>query len=78
VTLSHDEVLTRFMALEGLDPAHEDLRSLAGLGDRRFLMAAAGGRPAEPSFEEALAAHRLVDACYRSAAEAGAPTAPDA
>lgn len=70
VTLSHDEVLNRFMALEGLNPADEDLRSLAGLGDRRFLEAVAQGRAATPSFEEALKAHELVDACYRSAADA--------
>ena len=69
VTLSHDEVLSRFMALEGLDPAQEDLRSLAGLGDRRFFEALRDGRPAAPSFQEALEAHRLVDACYRSARE---------
>ena len=66
--LSHDEVLNRFMQLEGLDPAEEDLRSLAGLGDRRFLEAVLKGEPAKPSFEEALKAHELVDACYQSAA----------
>lgn len=68
VTLSHDEVLSRFMTLEGLDPADEDLRSLAGLGDRRFLECVMVGRGAVPSFEDALAAHRIVDACYGSAA----------
>jgi len=68
VTLSHDEVLSRFMSLEGLDPADEDLRSLAGLGDRRFLECVVAGRQAVPSFEHALTAHRVVDACYRSAA----------
>jgi predicted dehydrogenase len=57
------------MALEGLRPRDEDLRSLGGLCDRRFLEAAAAGRPAHPGFEDALAAHRVVDACYRSAAE---------
>lgn len=67
VTLSHDEVLNRFMALEGLGAADEDLRSLAGLGDRRFLECAVRGRQAVPSFEHALVAHRIVDACYRSA-----------
>ncbi len=66
--LSHDEVLNRFMALEGLNPADEDLRSLAGLGDRRFLEAVLSGQPASPSFDEALRAHELVDACYQSAA----------
>jgi predicted dehydrogenase len=68
VTLSHDEVLSRFMALEGLKPAEEDLRSLAGIGDRRFLEAATTGVQTRPSFPDALQAHRVVDACYRSAA----------
>ena len=52
----------------------------AGLGitayieeDRAFLDALAAGRPPEPSFEEALAAHDIVDAMYRSAADGGAP-----
>jgi len=69
VTLSQDEVLTRFMTLEGLDPAEEDLRSLGGLGDRRFLQAALAGEPATPSFSDALKAHELIDRCYRSAAQ---------
>jgi predicted dehydrogenase len=56
------------MALEGLNPADEDLRSLAGLGDRRFLERALAGETASPSFDEALKAHELADACYRSAA----------
>ena len=66
--LSHDEVLSRFMMLEGLDPAEEDLRSLAGIGDRRFLQAVERGEGAQPSFDDALRAHEIVDACYRSAA----------
>lgn len=69
VTLSNDEVLARFMTLEGLRARDEDLRSLGGLCDRRFLECAAAGRPAVPSFADALVAHRVVDACYRSAAE---------
>ncbi|MFU8816741.1 MAG: Gfo/Idh/MocA family protein [Pseudomonadales bacterium] len=69
VTLSSDEILAKFMELEGLHPRHEDLRLLAGLSDRRFLQAAAAGRTAAPGFDQALIAHRVVDACYRSAAE---------
>jgi predicted dehydrogenase len=69
VTLSQDEVLRRFMQLEGLHPAEEDLRSLGGLCDRRFLQAAIRGEPATPSFSDALVAHEIVDACYRSAAQ---------
>jgi predicted dehydrogenase len=41
--------------------------------DRAFADAVAAGRPPEPSLAEALVAHRLVDASYRSAAAAGAP-----
>jgi len=67
VTVSHDEVLNRFMILQGLDPAREDLRSLAGLGDRRFLEAALSGEITQPAFPDALTAHEMVDACYRSA-----------
>jgi myo-inositol 2-dehydrogenase/D-chiro-inositol 1-dehydrogenase len=66
-TLSRDEVFARFLALEGLDPAAEDERSVGGLGDRRFMEAALAGRRALPSFHEAVVAHRVVDACYRSA-----------
>jgi myo-inositol 2-dehydrogenase/D-chiro-inositol 1-dehydrogenase len=43
--------------------------------DRAFADAVTEGRPPEPSLDEALVAHRLVDAAYRSAAERGAPVA---
>jgi predicted dehydrogenase len=43
--------------------------------DRAFLEAVATGRPAQPGFEVAVAAHRIADACYRSAALGGSPTA---
>jgi predicted dehydrogenase len=75
-TLSHDEVLNRYMQLEGLDPAEEDLRSLAGLGDRRFLEAVTRREPATPSFDDARRAHEIVDACYRSAASTPFPGQP--
>ena len=67
--MSQDEVLQRFMQLEGLDPSQEDLRSIGGLCDRRFLQAAIAGETAAPSFSDALIAHEIVDACYRSAAQ---------
>jgi predicted dehydrogenase len=67
VTLTSDEVLARFMELQQLNPDEEDLRSIGGLGDRRFLEAVTTGSPSEPSFEHALTAHAIVDACYRSA-----------
>jgi predicted dehydrogenase len=41
--------------------------------DRSFVNALAEGRPPEPSLGEALVAHRLVDAAYRSAGGGGVP-----
>jgi predicted dehydrogenase len=41
--------------------------------DRAFVDAVLSGRSPEPSLDEALAAHRLVDAAYRSAAAGGEP-----
>ncbi len=41
--------------------------------DRSFVDAVTGGRRPEPSLAEALAAHRLVDAAYRSASSGGLP-----
>jgi predicted dehydrogenase len=70
VVISHDEVLSRYMEISGLRPADEDLRSLAGLSDRSFLQAATRGGTARPDFGDALRAHEIVDACYRSAAGA--------
>ncbi len=39
--------------------------------DRSFVDAVCGGRDPEPGLAEALVAHRLVDAAYRSAADGG-------
>jgi predicted dehydrogenase len=41
--------------------------------DRAFVHAVVAGRPPEPGLQEALVAHRLVDAAYRSAADGGRP-----
>jgi predicted dehydrogenase len=41
--------------------------------DRAFLDAVAAGRAPEPSFAEAVIAHRLVDAAYRSSGAGGTP-----
>jgi predicted dehydrogenase len=41
--------------------------------DRAFLDAVAAGLAPEPSFDEAVVAHRLVDAAYRSSAAGGTP-----
>jgi predicted dehydrogenase len=43
--------------------------------DRGFLEAVLDGRPPAPGLEEALVAHRLVDAAYRSADSGGMPVA---
>ena len=75
VTLSSDEVLARFMQLSELNPAQEDLRSLGGLGDRRFLQSVLANTPATPDFADALRSHVIVDACYRSARESSASVA---
>lgn len=42
--------------------------------DREFVDAVASGAPPEPGLDVALAAHRIVDAAYRSAALGGTPT----
>ena len=44
--------------------------------DRAFLDALAAGTPPEPSLAEAVVAHRLVDAAYRSAGAGGVPVRP--
>jgi predicted dehydrogenase len=56
--------------------APEWLRGLApyALADRAFLDAVAAGEPGWPGFEAAVSAHRVVDACYASAAAGGALT----
>ena len=41
--------------------------------DRAFVDAVTGGRAPDPGLGVALAAHRLVDAAYRSAAGGGVP-----
>jgi predicted dehydrogenase len=45
--------------------------------DRAFVDAVTAGRPPEPSLAEAVVAHVLVDAAYRSAAAKGVPVAID-
>lgn len=69
VTLSADEVFARFLTLENLDAAEFDQRAVGGLEDRRFVEAARAGRAAQPDFATAVEAHRVVEACYRSARE---------
>ncbi|HET6810523.1 MAG TPA: Gfo/Idh/MocA family oxidoreductase [Acidimicrobiales bacterium] len=64
-----------FLELAAALPVPEEWRvALAGYAaaDRAFLDAVAGGRPPAPGLADALRAHVLVDAVYRSA-EAGTP-----
>jgi myo-inositol 2-dehydrogenase/D-chiro-inositol 1-dehydrogenase len=44
--------------------------------NRDFVDAVVGGSVPSPGLDEAVAAHRVVDACYRSAASAGIPVNP--
>lgn len=62
-----DEVWERYRAIAGLSEAEMELAQRGMMGDYAFLRAAHEGRPAFPGFRTALAAHRVVDACYRSA-----------
>jgi myo-inositol 2-dehydrogenase / D-chiro-inositol 1-dehydrogenase len=66
----HDEqVLEGRELLAALDPPLPE----GGNPDGDFVRAVAEGRPAEPDVREALRAHVVVDAVYRSAAEDGRP-----
>jgi UDP-N-acetyl-2-amino-2-deoxyglucuronate dehydrogenase len=65
--LQGDALLARAAEL-GLTPANPD---------GAFVEAVAGGRPASPDFADAVRAHVLVDAAYRSAAAGGQAVAVD-
>ncbi len=62
-----DEVLARYRQLASLTEAEMELATRGALEDFRFLEAVHQGRPSFPNFRTALSAHRVVDACYRSA-----------
>lgn len=49
-----------------------------GNPDRTFVRAVREGKPAAPTFRDAVRPHQLVDAIYRSAAEGGSPVVLDA
>ncbi len=59
--------------ITALDPALEE----GGNPDAAFLRAVATGRPASPDVTDALRAHEVVDAIYRSAAADGSPALLD-
>ena len=67
-----ERVLEGSELLAALDPALPD----GGNPDGEFVRAVAEGGPASPGVGEALRAHRVVDALYRSAAEDGTPVTP--
>ncbi len=69
VELSAGDVLDRYRALTGLDDAEMTLATNGMLEDYTFLRAVNEGRPSFPDFRTALAAHEVVAACYRSAAQ---------
>lgn len=69
VELDADDVFARYTAIAGLDADEANLARQGMLEDYAFLRAVAAGTPATPDFRTALEAHRIVDACYRSAAE---------
>ena len=70
--LSEEDVRRRYLAKIGLtDQVFEDLLRYS-LEDYLFLRAVAEDRDPFPDFHVALAAHRAVDAIYRSAAAGGA------
>ncbi len=61
--------------LEGVELVDEARRRGAALGnpDELFIEAVVRGEAAWPSFEDALRAHKVADAVYRSAADGGTP-----
>jgi predicted dehydrogenase len=67
-----EKVLEGTELIDALDPPLPD----GGNPDGEFIEAVAAGRPASPDVTEALRAHVVVDALYRSAAADGAPVSP--
>jgi predicted dehydrogenase len=58
-----------------LGVARDDFIFYQYVADRAFVHAVRDGRAASPDFTDALRAHGIVEAAYRSAAAGGAPTA---
>ena len=67
-----EQMLENDALIAALDPPLFD----GGNPDAGFLAAVAEGRPASPDVGDALAAHVVVDALYRSAAADGSPVVP--
>jgi len=68
--LGVDEVWERYQALAGLTDDEMALARRGSYEDYAFLRCVMEGRPAFPDFRTALAAHTVVDACYRSSSGA--------
>ncbi len=74
-TIEHETPFPAGLATLGLHEVPERWRDAAGglaLQAKAFLDGLDAGQPGWPSVDDALVAHRLVDAAYRSAAQAGA------
>ena len=63
-TTAEEEVLLGDL---GIPQAWRPLLRLYVVADRNFLACVAGGRRPQPGFDDALVAHELADAAYRSA-----------
>jgi predicted dehydrogenase len=72
-TISEEEVRRRYLELAGLEGTEFEATLRYSFEDLFFLRAVAENRPPFPDFRVALAAHRIVDGCYRSANEGGTP-----
>lgn len=65
-----DEVWERYQQVAGLTDEEMLLAQRGMLSDYVFLRSVLDGTSSHPDFQTALEAHRIVDACYRSAASA--------
>ncbi len=68
--MSAEEVFARYCSIAGIAGQEADLARLGMYEDLSFLRCVHEGRQAFPDFRTALSAHEVVDACYRSAAQA--------
>jgi len=69
VELGAEEVVRLYCEIAGLDAAELELARAGMMEDVAFLRCVAADLPASPDFGTALAAHRVVAACYESAKE---------
>jgi len=69
--LAAGAVFDRYCGIQGLAGMEAEIARAGMYADLLFLRAVHEGTPAFPGFDVGLAAHRIVDACYRSAATGG-------